>query len=180
MLPMPNCVKRCKWRRFQLMVGRKGNMLTSGRFWFRGTFIVFLWCHSFILRCQKEFEKDFMENINIHREKYEQDTAAAHTGDDKIREEREFEQMEMELRRRSLGIIKWDDNKELLSIRHLEKKTRIFMLFLSKGLDSLRLHFCSPTRILIINIVENQTLSLVFNCVSKFDMVFFYVYWWAV
>ena len=47
-----------------------------------------------------------MENIEIHREKCQQDTAAAHTGDDKIREEREFEQMEMELRRRSLGIIK--------------------------------------------------------------------------
>ena len=65
-----------------------------------------------------------MENIEIHKEKCQQDTAAAHTGDDKIREEREFEQMEMELRRRSLGIIKWD-NKELLSKRHLDKKKKL-------------------------------------------------------
>ena len=47
-----------------------------------------------------------MENIEIHREKYEQNMAAAHTGDEKKRVEREFEQMEMKLRRRSLGIIK--------------------------------------------------------------------------
>jgi len=58
-----------------------------------------------ISRCQKEFEKDYMENLD--REKYVQDMAAATTEDDKKRVKIEFEQMEMKLRRRSLGNIRF-------------------------------------------------------------------------
>jgi len=58
-----------------------------------------------ISRCQKEFEKDYMENLD--RDKYVQDMAAATTEDDKKRVKIEFEQMEMKLRRRSLGNIRF-------------------------------------------------------------------------
>lgn len=58
-----------------------------------------------ISRCQKEFEKDYMENLD--REKYVQDMAAADTEDAKKRLKIEFESMEMKLRRRSLGNIRF-------------------------------------------------------------------------
>ena len=61
-------------------------------------------CIFAILRCQKEFEKDYMENLD--REKYVQDMAAADTEDAKKRLKIEFESMEMKLRRRSLGNIR--------------------------------------------------------------------------
>ena len=43
---------------------------------------------------------------NLDRDKYVQDMAAATTEDDKKRVKIEFEQMEMKLRRRSLGNIR--------------------------------------------------------------------------
>jgi len=58
-----------------------------------------------ISRCQKEFEKDYMENLD--REKYVQDMAAADTDDAKKKLKAEFEQLEMKLRRRSLGNIRF-------------------------------------------------------------------------
>ena len=45
---------------------------------------------------------------NLDRDKYVQDMAAATTEDDKKRVKIEFEQMEMKLRRRSLGNIRQD------------------------------------------------------------------------
>merc|ERR1719233_1168059 len=56
-----------------------------------------------ISRCQKEFEKDDVENLD--RDKYVQEMAAATIEDDKKRGKIEFEQMEMKLRR-SLGNIR--------------------------------------------------------------------------
>ena len=56
------------------------------------------------LRCQKEFEKDYLENLD--REKYVQDMAAADTEKAKKKLKIEFESMEMKLRRRSLGNIR--------------------------------------------------------------------------
>ena len=63
-----------------------------------------LHCMFATLRCQKEFEKDYMENLD--REKYVKDMAAADTEDEKKKLKIEFEQMEMKLRRRSLGNIR--------------------------------------------------------------------------
>jgi len=58
-----------------------------------------------ISRCQKEFEKDYMEGLD--RNKYAQDMNEAKTEDDKKRIKAEFEAMEMKLRRRSLGNIRF-------------------------------------------------------------------------
>jgi len=58
-----------------------------------------------ISRCQKEFEKDYMESLD--RDKYVQDTAQAESEDVKKKIRIEFEQMEMKLRRRSLGNIRF-------------------------------------------------------------------------
>jgi len=58
-----------------------------------------------ISRCQKEFEKDYMESLD--RDKYVQDMAKADSEDDKKKIKAEFEQLEMKLRRRSLGNIRF-------------------------------------------------------------------------
>jgi len=58
-----------------------------------------------ISRCQKEFEKDYMENLD--RTKYRQEMNAAEDEDTKKRIQMEFEQQEMKLRRRSLGNIRF-------------------------------------------------------------------------
>lgn len=58
-----------------------------------------------ISRCQKEFEKDYMENLD--RDKYKADMAAATDQDHMKRIKAEFMQMEMKLRRRSLGNIRF-------------------------------------------------------------------------
>ena len=57
-----------------------------------------------IFRCQKEFEKDYMEGQ--HREKYEADLKEATNEDDKKKIKMEFEAMEMKMRKRSLGNIR--------------------------------------------------------------------------
>ena len=56
-------------------------------------------------RCQKEFEKDYMESLD--REKYIQDMNQAETEREKKKIKVLFEQMEMKLRRRSLGNIRY-------------------------------------------------------------------------
>jgi len=58
-----------------------------------------------ISRCQKEFEKDYTENLD--RERYVQDMAAAVNVDDKKRIMMEFEAKEMELRKRSFGNLRF-------------------------------------------------------------------------
>jgi len=58
-----------------------------------------------ISRCQKEFEKDYMENLD--RDQYTKDMNAATTEDDRKQIKAVFEQMEMKLRRRSLGNIRF-------------------------------------------------------------------------
>ena len=58
-----------------------------------------------ISRCQKEFDKDYMESLD--RDKYRADMAAAQTDDDRKQIKAVFEQMEMKLRRRSLGNIRF-------------------------------------------------------------------------
>jgi len=58
-----------------------------------------------ISRCQKEFEKDYLENLD--REKYVQDMAAASSEQEKKKIKAVFEQEEMKLRRRSLGNIRF-------------------------------------------------------------------------
>ena len=58
-----------------------------------------------ISRCQKEFEKDYMETLD--RDKYRTDMAAAATENDRKQIKAVFEQMEMKLRRRSLGNIRF-------------------------------------------------------------------------
>ena len=57
-----------------------------------------------IMRCQQEFEKDYMEGLD--REKYVNDINEATNEDDKKRIKMEFEAMEMKLRKRSLGNIR--------------------------------------------------------------------------
>ena len=58
-----------------------------------------------ISRCQKEFDKDYMESLD--RDKYRADMAAAQTDDERKQIKAVFEQMEMKLRRRSLGNIRF-------------------------------------------------------------------------
>lgn len=58
-----------------------------------------------ISRCQKEFEKDYMEGQN--REKNEADINQATTEDEKKKIKMEFEAMEMKMRKRSLGNIRF-------------------------------------------------------------------------
>merc|ERR1719336_3020798 len=58
-----------------------------------------------ISRCQKEFEKDYMDGLD--REKYVADMNEATNEDDKKRIKMEFEAMEMKLRKRSLGNIRF-------------------------------------------------------------------------
>merc|ERR1712223_2244276 len=58
-----------------------------------------------ISRCQKEFDKYYMESLD--RDKYRADMAAAQTDDDRKQIKAVFEQMEMKLRRRSLGNIRF-------------------------------------------------------------------------
>lgn len=58
-----------------------------------------------ISRCQKEFEKDYMDSID--RDKYVQDMNAADNEEAKKKVKMEFEQMEMKARRRSLGNIRF-------------------------------------------------------------------------
>ena len=58
-----------------------------------------------ISRCQKEFDKDYMESFDM--DKYRADMAAAQTDNDRKQIKAEFEQMEMKLRRRSLGNIRF-------------------------------------------------------------------------
>merc|ERR1719400_1009124 len=58
-----------------------------------------------ISRCQKEFEKDYMEGQN--REKYEADINQATTEDEKKKIKVEFEALERKLRKRSLGNIRF-------------------------------------------------------------------------
>ena len=57
-----------------------------------------------LFRCQKEFEKDYMEGQN--REKYEADMNEATSEDDKKKIKMEFEAMEMKMRKRRLGNIR--------------------------------------------------------------------------
>merc|ERR1719210_3145945 len=58
-----------------------------------------------IMRCQQEFEKDYMEGLD--REKYVNDINEATNEDDKKRIKMEFEAMEMKMRKRSLGNIRF-------------------------------------------------------------------------
>jgi len=58
-----------------------------------------------ISRCQKEFEKDYMDNLD--RKKHEEEMAAAKSEDERKNIRAVFEQMEMKLRRRSLGNIRF-------------------------------------------------------------------------
>lgn len=58
-----------------------------------------------ISRCQKEFEKDYMENLD--RDQYAKDMGAATSEDERKQIKAVFEQMEMKLRRRSLGNIRF-------------------------------------------------------------------------
>merc|ERR1719282_1785407 len=58
-----------------------------------------------IMRCQQEFEKDYMKGLD--REKYVNDIIEATNEDDKKRIKMEFEAMEMKLRKRSLGNIRF-------------------------------------------------------------------------
>merc|ERR1719319_978142 len=58
-----------------------------------------------ISRCQKEFDKDYMESLD--RDKYRIDMAAASTEKERKQIKAVFEQMEMKLRRRSLGNIRF-------------------------------------------------------------------------
>jgi translation initiation factor 4G len=58
-----------------------------------------------ISRCQKEFDKDYLENLD--RDKYRADMAAATTDKERKQVKAVFEQMEMKLRRRSLGNIRF-------------------------------------------------------------------------
>jgi len=58
-----------------------------------------------ISRCQKEFEKDYMESLD--RDKYKADMAEATTKDEMKKIKAVFMQMEMKLRRRSLGNIRF-------------------------------------------------------------------------
>ena len=58
-----------------------------------------------ISRCQKEFDRDYMEGLD--RDKYLAEMAAAQTDDERKQVEAEFEQMEMQLRKRSLGNIRF-------------------------------------------------------------------------
>ena len=55
-------------------------------------------------RCQKEFEKDYMEGLN--KEKFEADMNEATNEDDKKKIKMEYEAMEMKMRKRSLGNIR--------------------------------------------------------------------------
>ena len=56
------------------------------------------------MRCQEEFEKDYMNGLD--REKYVKDINEASNENDKKRIKMEFEAMEMKLRKRSLGNIR--------------------------------------------------------------------------
>merc|ERR1719270_836146 len=58
-----------------------------------------------IMRCQQEFEKDYMEGLD--REKYVNDINKATNEDDKKRIKMEFEANEMKLKKRSLGNIRF-------------------------------------------------------------------------
>ena len=58
-----------------------------------------------ISRCQKEFEKDYMGSLD--RDKYRQDMAAASSEEERKQIKAVFEQMEMKLRQRSLGNIRF-------------------------------------------------------------------------
>ena len=57
-----------------------------------------------ISRCQQEFERDYMTDID--RDKYTADMEAATDPDDKKRIQMEYEAMEMKARKRSLGNIR--------------------------------------------------------------------------
>ena len=58
-----------------------------------------------VTRCQKEFEKDYMEGVD--KAKYEQDYAAATTEEARKELKHEFETRERRARRRSLGNIRF-------------------------------------------------------------------------
>merc|ERR1719191_551831 len=58
-----------------------------------------------ITRCQKEFEKDYMEGLN--KEKFEADMNEATNEEDKKKIKMEYEAMEMKMRKRSLGNIRF-------------------------------------------------------------------------
>ena len=58
-----------------------------------------------IMRCQKEFEKDYIHGL-VDREKYVKDINEATNENDKKRIKMEFETMEMKLRKRRFGNIR--------------------------------------------------------------------------
>ena len=60
-----------------------------------------------ITRCQQEFQKDYMEGMD--KEKYDKQIEEADNPDDKKRIQSEYEAMEMKLRKRSLGNIRYGD-----------------------------------------------------------------------
>ena len=62
-----------------------------------------------ITRCQQEFQKDYMEGMD--KEKYDKQIEEADNPDDKKRIQSEYEAMEMKLRKRSLGNIRYGEMK---------------------------------------------------------------------
>ena len=65
-----------------------------------------------IMRCQQEFEKDYMEGLD--REKHVSEMEATTDEDEKKRIKGEFEALERKLRKRSLGNIRYE-----IIIRHI-------------------------------------------------------------
>ena len=101
-----------------------------------------------VTRCQKEFEKDYMEGVD--KAKYEQEYAAAATEEARKELKHEFETRERRARRRSLGNIRFIG--ELYNLKMLTD--RIMHEIINK----------------LINQIDEESLEclcLLFNTVGK-------------
>ena len=79
-------------------------------------------------RCQYEFKKDYMEDLD--KQKYEDDLSKAESDDEKKNITAEFEAQEMKLRRRSLGNIRFIGKIRDLDIEGFKLKIGYYLLLL--------------------------------------------------
>ena len=83
-----------------------------------------------VTRCQKEFERDYMEGFD--KTKYETEYAAATNDEDRKQLKLKFEAQERKARRRSLGNIRFIGkefcNRAWLVSRHLARNRRDWIL----------------------------------------------------
>ena len=81
-----------------------------------------------IMRCQKEFEKDYMEGVN--RERHVSEMEATTDEEEKKRIKGEYEALERKLRKRSLGIMRYGIHKKRkkLSLIHLSFELKYYPL----------------------------------------------------